>query len=148
MTTGSKPDSTKPPTPASDWRRFGEGYLPGLLGLEFGEITRGRVTSRLTVRREHMAPNGYLHAATVIALADTSCGYGTFASLPDGAQGFTTIELKANFLGTVREGALACEATQVHGGRTTQVWDARVMDESNARVIALFRCTQILLYPS
>jgi len=95
-----------------------------------------------------MAPNGYLHAATVIALADTSCGYGTFASLPDGARGFTTIELKANFLGTVREGALACEATQVHGGRTTQVWDARVMDESNARVIALFRCTQILLYPS
>ena len=95
-----------------------------------------------------MAPNGYLHAATVIALADTSCGYGTFASLPDGARGFTTIELKANFLNTVREGALACEATQVHAGRTTQVWDARVMDESSARVIALFRCTQLLLYPS
>jgi acyl-coenzyme A thioesterase PaaI-like protein len=55
---------------------------------------------------------------------------------------------KANFLNTVREGALACEATQVHAGRTTQVWDARVMDESSARVIALFRCTQLLLYPS
>ena len=94
-----------------------------------------------------MAPNGYLHAATVIALADTSCGYGTFASLPEGARGFTTIELKSNFLGTVREGAIACEATLTHGGRTTQVWDARITDEATARVIALFRCTQILLYP-
>jgi uncharacterized protein (TIGR00369 family) len=146
--TGSKPQVPSASKSTEQWRHFGDGYLPGLLGLEFGEITRGRVTSRLTVRREHMAPNGYLHAATVIALADTSCGYGTFASLPDGARGFTTIELKANFLNTVREGALACEATQVHAGRTTQVWDARVMDESSARVIALFRCTQLLLYPS
>jgi uncharacterized protein (TIGR00369 family) len=94
-----------------------------------------------------MAPNGYLHAATVVALADTSCGYGTVASLPDGARGFTTIELKANYLGTVLEGAVACEATLVHGGRTTQVWDAKVTDESTGRMIALFRCTQILLYP-
>ena len=148
MDTGSKPQIPSAPKSTEQWRHFGDGYLPGLLGLEFGEITRGRVTSRLTVRREHMAPNGYLHAATVIALADTACGYGTFASLPDGARGFTTIELKANFLNTVREGTLACEATQIHAGRTTQVWDARVMDESSARVIALFRCTQLLLYPS
>jgi len=145
---GSKPPESPAPRSTEQWQRFGEGYLPGLLGLEFGEITRGRVTSRLTVRQEHMAPNGYLHAATVIALADTSCGYGTFASLPDGARGFTTIELKANFLGTVRQGAIACEATQVHGGRTTQVWDARVSDESTGRAIALFRCTQLLLYPT
>ncbi len=107
MDTGSTPQIPSAPKSTEQWRHFGDGYLPGLLGLEFGEITRGRVTSRLTVRREHMAPNGYLHAATVIALADTSCGYGTFASLPDGARGFTTIELKANFLNTVREGALS-----------------------------------------
>jgi uncharacterized protein (TIGR00369 family) len=147
---GERPAESAPPRApdAATWRRFGEGYLPGFVGLEFGEITGARVTSRLTVRREHMAPNGYLHAATVIALADTSCGYGTFASLPDGARGFTTIELKANFLGTVREGEVACEATRVHGGRTTQVWDARVTDGPTGRVIALFRCTQLLLYPS
>ncbi len=93
-------------------------------------------------------PNDYLHAATVVALADTSCGYGTIASAPDGAQGFTTIELKANFLGTAREGTLACEATLVNGGRSTQVWDARVTDEATGRMIALFRCTQLLLYPT
>jgi uncharacterized protein (TIGR00369 family) len=126
---------------------FGRGYLPGLIGIEFRDVARGRVTSRLSVRPELMAPNGYLHAATVIALADTSCGYGTVATLPDGARGFTTVELKSNFFGTVREGAIACEATLVHGGRTTQVWDARVTDEATDRVIALFRCTQLLLYP-
>lgn len=136
------------PTSNDGWNIFGRGYLPGLIGIEFRDVSRGRVTSRLPLRTEHLAPNGYLHAATVVAVADTSCGYGTVASLPDGARGFTTIELKSNFLSTVREGAIACEATLVHAGRTTQVWDARVTEESTARVIALFRCTQILLYPS
>jgi uncharacterized protein (TIGR00369 family) len=144
-----RPVSREPTIPKSidHWRTFGQGYLPGFLGIEFQDVARGRVTSRLAVRAEHLAPNGYLHAATVIAVADSSCGYGTMASLPDGARGFTTIELKANFLGTVLEGAVVCEATVVHAGRTTQVWDAKVTDESTGRALALFRCTQILLYP-
>lgn len=142
------PRQGAPPSPAGDWKVFGRDYLPGFLGLEFQDVSKGRVTSRLVLRREHMAPNGYLHAATVVALADTSCGYGTFASLPEGARGFTTIELKANFLGTTREGTIACEATLMHAGRRTQVWDAKVTDEATARVIALFRCTQIVLYPT
>ena len=141
------PSKPTMPKSADQWRTFGQGYLPGLIGIEFRDVARGRMTSRLALRTEHLAPNGYLHAATVVALADTSCGYGTIASLPDGATGFTTIELKSNFLGTVLEGAIACEATLVHGGRTTQVWDATVTDEATARVIALFRCTQMLLYP-
>ena len=141
------PHGVRAPKSPEQWQSFGQGYLPGLIGIEFLAVTRGRVTSRLTVRPELMAPNGYLHAATVIALADSSCGYGTMASLPDGARGFTTIELKSNFLGTLLEGTIACEATLVHAGRTTQVWDATITDEATARVIALFRCTQILLYP-
>ena len=100
------------------------------------------------VREEHLAPNGFLHAATVVALADTSCGYGCVLALPDDAVGFTTVELKANFLGTTTEGALVCEATMVHGGRSTQVWDATVTDESTGRDIAVFRCTQLVLRSS
>lgn len=125
----------------------GEGYLPGLLGIEFLGMEPGRLTSRLAIRPELLAPNGYLHAAVVIALADTTCGYGTFTDLPNGAQNFTTIELKSNFLGTAREGVIACVGTRAHSGRTTQVWDAQVTDESNDRTIALFRCTQLILYP-
>ena len=102
----------------------------------------------MTVAKHHMAPNGFLHAASVIALADSACGYGCVVSLPDGASGFTTIELKSNFLGTVREGGgVACEATLVHGGRNTQVWDATVTAEATGKTIALFRCTQMVLYP-
>ena len=131
-----------------------EGYLPGLLGIEFTSMESGRLTSILRIRPELLAPNGYLHAAVVIALADTTCGYGTFTDLPTGAQNFTTIELKSNFLGTAREGVIACTATRVHGGRTTQVWDALVTDvprgcfaKSSGKTIVLFRCTQLILYP-
>lgn len=123
-----------------------EGYLPGLIGIEFLTQEPGRLTSRLSLRPELLAPNGYLHAAVVIALADTTCGYGTFTDLPDGAHNFTTIELKSNFLGTARDGTIACVATRVHGGRTTQVWDATVTHETSGRTLALFRCTQLILY--
>src|SRR5215213_2793485 len=123
----------------------GQGTLPGLIGIEFTSAEPGRLTSRLALRPELLAPNGYLHAAAVIALADTTCGYGTLTHLPDGANNFTTIELKSNFLGTVREGLIACVATRIHSGRTTQVWDATVTDQSSGKTIALFRCTQLIL---
>ena len=129
-----------------DFKSFGDGYLPGLVGVEILTVTRDAVESRMAVRREVMAPNGFLHAAAVIALADTSCGYGCVASLPEGAKGFTTIELKSNFLGTARDGHIACRATPVHLGRTTQVWDAVVTNEATGAKIALFRCTQMVLW--
>ena len=125
----------------------GIGNLPGLIGLTIVQAERGRISSRLDLREELMAPNGYLHAGTVVALADTSCGYGTFVSLPEGAEGFTTVELKSNFVGTKREGAIVCRAKLVHGGRTTQVWDATISGEEGGKPIALFRCTQMILYP-
>jgi uncharacterized protein (TIGR00369 family) len=128
------------------FNRFGQGHLPGHLGVEIVTVLPEAVESRLVVRAEVMAPNGFLHAASVIALADTSCGYGCLATLPEGAKGFTTIELKANFLGTAREGAIACRATPVHLGRSTQVWDAVVTNEASGARIALFRCTQMVLW--
>ena len=99
------------------------------------------------VRPELLAPNGYLHAATVIGLADTACGLATRALLPEGASGFTTIELKSNFLGTLREGRITTVATNAHAGRTTQVWDAVVSNAGSGRTVALFRCTQSVLWP-
>ena len=133
-------------TSHKDYKSLGNGYLPGLVGVEIVTVSKEFVESRMAVRREVMAPNGFLHAASVVALADTSCGYGCLATLPEGAKGFTTIELKSNFLGTAREGSIACRATPVHLGRTTQVWDARVTVEGGDKVIALFRCTQMVLW--
>lgn len=130
---------------AERYTRFGVGYLPGLLGIEALEIGTGRARLALPVRREMLAPNGYLHAGAVITLADTAAGYGCVSNLPEGAHSFTTIELKANFFGTAREGRIEAEATLAHGGRTTQVGDVVVRD--GARTLALFRCTQLLIYP-
>jgi len=125
----------------------GRGYFPGLLGIEILTLTPGKLTGRLPVRQELIAPNGFLHAASVVGLADTACGYGSIAHLPEGALSFTTIELKSNFVGTVRVGAIACVATSVHLGRNTQVWDATVSDEGTGKLVALFRCTQMVLWP-
>lgn len=125
----------------------GKEFLPGYLGVEMTALAEGTLSARMAVKRLHVAPNEFLHAASVVALADTTCGYATLAHLPDGAASFTAIELKSNFLGTVREGAVACVATAQHLGRTTQVWDAVVTDEATGRRIALFRCTQMILWP-
>ena len=122
------------------------GYLPGHLGLDWIDLRRGFAHGRFEIGKEHLAPNGYLHAAAVVALADTACGYGCVLSLPEGAVNFTTAELKTNFIGTAREGGIVCEARLMHGGRTTQVWDAEVKSETADKTIALFRCTQIILY--
>jgi 1,4-dihydroxy-2-naphthoyl-CoA hydrolase len=122
-----------------------EGRLPGVLGVELLSVGHGEVEGRIELRPEHLAPNNFLHAATVIAIADSCAGMGCIASLPEGAGGFTTIELKTNFLATATEGALRCQALMAHGGARTQVWDATVRREENDRVIALFRCTQFLL---
>jgi uncharacterized protein (TIGR00369 family) len=122
----------------------GSGLLPGHLGVEIESVEGGRVRGRMELGDHHMAPNGYLHAAAIVGLADTACGYGCILGLPEGATGFTTIELKTNFLRTAERGSLTCEALLVHGGRTTQIWDATVRDERE-RTLALFRCTQLIL---
>lgn len=122
-------------------------YLPGYLGIQILSLAPNTVSSRMPVKKLHFAPNNFLHAASIVALADTTCGYATIAHLPEGAQSFTTIELKSNHLGTVKEGSIACVATAQHLGRNTQVWDAVVSDEANGRKIALFRCTQMILWP-
>jgi 1,4-dihydroxy-2-naphthoyl-CoA hydrolase len=128
--------------------KFGAASLPGFLGIEITSVGGGEVAARLDIKPHHLAPNGFLHAGTVITLADTAAGYACVASLPEGANSFTTIELKSNHLGTARDGAIACVAKPAHLGRTTQVWDVIVTNESNGKTIAMFRCTQMILYPN
>jgi 1,4-dihydroxy-2-naphthoyl-CoA hydrolase len=139
---------SEPEALAAFFRVQGADCLPGLLGINVLELDRGRSKLRLDVERKHLASNGYLHAATVVAVADTACGYGCVASLPTGAIGFTTIELKSNYLGTALSGGITAEASLVHGGRTTQVWDAAVTSDDSGKTLAIFRCTQLILYPS
>lgn len=121
--------------------------LPHLLGLQVIALREKALLMRLPVRAEVLAPNGYLHAASVIALADTCCGFACAAHLPEGAVNFTTIELKTNFLGTATDGTIEAEAVAAHVGRNTHVWDAAVRHIESDKTIALFRCTQMVLWP-
>src|SRR6202051_475036 len=125
---------------------IGIGKLPGHLGIVITHADQSELRAELAVKEAHMAPNGYLHAGTVVTLADTCAGYGCIANLPPGATGFTTIELKSNHLGTAKEGTIVASAKPAHLGKTTKVWDTIVTHRESVKIIALFRCTQMILY--
>lgn len=130
---------------AHDFDEAGRHFLPGHLGIHVIAVSKGEASAELEVMPHLLAPNGFLHAGSVVTLADTACGYGCLASMPEGASSFTTVELKSNHLGTAREGKIEVIATAAHLGRTTQVWDATVSHKG--KTIALFRCTQMILFP-
>jgi 1,4-dihydroxy-2-naphthoyl-CoA hydrolase len=121
------------------------GTLPDKFGARVTQLQEGRMHMQLQIQPWMMAPNGFLHAASVILLADTCCGYATVAHLAQGAKGFTTIELKSNFLGTAKSGLIRTEAIAEHLGRSTHIWSATVTSE-DGRKMALFRCTQMILW--
>lgn len=129
------------------FNQFGKGNLPEHLGIVITGVSEGEVRAEFDVTAKLLAPNGFLHAGSVVTLADTACGYACVAHLPEGAANFTTIELKSNHLGTARDGKVVAVAKAVHLGRTTQVWDATVSSKETGKTIALFRCTQMVLYP-
>ncbi|HZC16253.1 MAG TPA: PaaI family thioesterase [Caulobacteraceae bacterium] len=123
------------------------GKLPEHLGLQITEVESGLVVGRFEVRPDLVAHIGFLLAGAVLSVCDILCAYGVSTAWPEGASGFTTAEVKCNFMGTLTEGAGVCTAKLLHGGRTTQVWDAEFRDEATGRLLAAFRCTQIILYP-
>lgn len=129
------------------FNKLSEGCLPGLLGVQILQVGQGVLRAELAIESRHFAANGFLHAGTVVTLADTGAGYACVAHLPEGASGFTTVELKSNHLGTAREGRILAEVRSAHLGRTTQVWDATVSHVETGKTIALFRCTQMILWP-
>jgi uncharacterized protein (TIGR00369 family) len=133
-------------TTAEEFNQRGARNLPGHLGIVITHVSTEQIRGEMPVTPPLMAPNGFLHAGSVVTLADTAAGYGCIANLPTGAVGFTTVELKSNHLGTAREGTIEVKATPVHLGKTTQVWDSVVTHRETGKTIALFRCTQMVLY--
>ena len=125
---------------------LGSTGLPGLIGIVVTKVAPTELQAELPIRDFHMAGNGLLHAGTVVTLADTCAGYGCVSNLPLKAVGFTTVELKSNHLRSARDGTIVCLAKAVHLGKTTQVWDAAVTHLETNKTIALFRCTQMILY--
>ncbi len=134
-------------TDAESMNQRGAEYLPGLLGLVVTATGENWLQAELKVEKKHLAPNGFMHAGSVVTLADSACGYACMMHRPEGSSGFTTLELKCNFVSTAREGVVECEAKAVHLGRNTQVWDATVRHRDTGKLMATFRCTQMILWP-
>jgi 1,4-dihydroxy-2-naphthoyl-CoA hydrolase len=130
----------------TDFSKFGAAYFPGHIGIEVINVGKNVGIARLEIQKFHFAPNGYLHAGSIVTLADTIAGYACLVNLPENGVSFTTIELKSNFLGSIKDGSVKAEAALVHSGKTTQVWDVIVINENTGKKLALFRCTQLILY--
>jgi 1,4-dihydroxy-2-naphthoyl-CoA hydrolase len=137
---------TKNRTSVADLNQANVGKLPEHLGLVVTEVGDGHVAGRFTVRPDLVSHTGYLLAGVGLTLADLLCAYGVSTVWPEGAKSFTTAEVKCNFIGTALEGDVLIVAKLVHGGRTTQLWDAEITSAASGRRMALFRATQIILY--
>jgi len=123
-----------------------KGHFPGLLGIKVVAIKDQVLKAEMPIQSAFLAPNTYLHAGSIVTFADTIAGYSTILNLPENAKSFTTIELKSNFLRTLQKGVLECESEAEHIGRTTHVWRIRVLDKATKKVLAIFSCTQMILY--
>jgi len=131
---------------ADFFNQISQGHFPALLGVEITQVAEGSLTGEMAIKKELFAPNGYLHAGSIITFADTLAGYATVAHLPENGKSFTTLELKSNFIGAKREGKLIGECVAEHLGRTTHVWRVTVLDSDSHKKIALFSCTQLIIY--
>lgn len=134
-------------TSVEDLNRANDGKLPGHLGLRVTEVAEGRVVGRFAVRPDLVAHTGYLLAGCLLSVADILCAYGVSTVWNEGSNGFTTVEVKCNFMGTALEGEVECVAELLHGGRSTQIWDATLTNAATGKTMAVFRCTQMILYP-
>lgn len=131
---------------ADFFNQLSQGHFPGELGIYIDEVSEGKLLASMNVEKRLFAPNGFLHAGSIVTLADTLAGYAVVSHLPEKATSFTTLELKSNFLGAAREGTLIAEAIPEHLGRTTQVWSVAVKSKETGKKIAVFSCTQLVLY--
>ena len=117
----------------TDFSKFGADCFPGFVGIEVLQVEKNFAIARMEIKNFHFAPNGYLHAGSIVTLADTIAGYACLYNLPDKGISFTTIELKSNFLGSIKNGSVKAEANLQHSGKTTQVWDVTVTNEENEK---------------
>ena len=120
-----------------------KGTLVDLLGIRFVEVTKDRVVAEMTYREDLTTVGGAMHGGALMAFADTVGASGAVLNLPPGAT-TTTLESKTNFFAAGRAGVVRAEATPLHRGKRTMVWQTRVTDESG-RLLSLTIQTQMVL---
>jgi uncharacterized protein (TIGR00369 family) len=126
--------------------RINETRLPfaELLGIEVISASPDKIVAEMTVRADLCTSPAVLHGGALMAFADTLGALGTIVNLPQGS-GTTTIESKTNFVAPAAVGArIVGEATPIHRGRRTMIWQTRVSGPEG-RLVALVTQTQLVL---
>ncbi|MGE3913402.1 MAG: PaaI family thioesterase [Chloroflexota bacterium] len=119
------------------------GTMAGFLGIRVVEASLDRIVAELEIRPEIQNGGGIVHGGTLMAFADTAGAIATVVNLPEGAR-TTTIESKTNFLAAGRAGTMRAEATPLHKGRRTMVWQTNITDE-NGRLLSVTTQTQLVI---
>ena len=126
--------------------RVKETRLPfaELLGIEVISASPDKIVAEMTVREDLCTSPAVLHGGAIMAFADTLGALGTIVNLPQGS-GTTTIESKTNFVAPAAVGTrIVGEATPIHRGRRTMIWQTRVSGPGG-RLVALVTQTQLVL---
>ena len=113
------------------------------LGMKFVEMTKERIVATIEVRPELLTTTGTVHGGTLMAFADTIGAAGTVANLQPG-QSTATLESKTNFFAACQSGTIRAEATPLHLGRRTHVWQTRITDDKG-KLLSLTTQTQMIL---
>lgn len=131
---------------AAFFNDISKSHFPGHLGIIITKVDEWSLEGEMHIEKKLFAPNGYIHAGSIVTFADTIAGYSVISNLPEGGKMFTTLELKSNFLGSAKEGMLVAKSFLEHAGRTTQVWRVEVNHKDTGKKLAVFSCTQLILY--
>ncbi|MFE8696709.1 hotdog fold thioesterase [Cytobacillus sp. FJAT-53684] len=124
-----------------------ENTLINALGIEITTLEKGKVVATMPVDHRTRQPFGLLHGGASVALAETVASIGAFELVDKETESVAGLEINANHVRGKREGIVTAIATVLHQGRTTMVWDIKIVDEDD-KLICVSRCTMAVIKKS
>jgi len=122
----------------------GKNTLMETLDIKFIEVDKNKVVATMPVTAKVHQPDGVLHGGATVALAETVGSYASFLSVDKDKQMVRGIEISANHLKSIKEGLVIATARPIHKGRTTQLWEIKIVDEQE-NLISICKLTTIVL---
>ncbi|MDE3841161.1 esterase [Bacillus methanolicus] len=114
--------------------------LINALGIEITALEKGKVTATMPVDERTKQPFGLLHGGASVALAETVASLGAYELVDKETEAVAGLEINANHVRPKTEGIVTAHGEVVHRGRTTMVWDIKIVDEQE-KLICISRCT-------
>jgi 1,4-dihydroxy-2-naphthoyl-CoA hydrolase len=123
-----------------EMKEMSKGTLLEALGIEITELAEGHIVATMPVDHRTHQPFGLLHGGASVALAETVASLGAYALVDHETEGVVGLEINANHIRAVRNGIVTATGTILHRGKTTMVWDIKIVDDQQ-RLVCVSRCT-------